>query len=313
MNSSMLKRGLRLRSTLGPIVCGLAALVVAAACIFIFGYLIQQGWHALNWTFLSTDPQPSLLEEQAGGIRIPIAGTLILVILSTLLSLPIAVGAAIYLAEYLDERRWWTRGIRLGLEVLAGVPSVVFGMFGIAMFSKHMFTVLSSQGAEGAQAAFGRSFLVASIVMGIHVLPFVIKTAEESIRSVPVGYRQGAAALGITKFRALRKIVIPAAAPGIATGTILGMGLTAGDTAIVWLTLGGTINFATDNWWQAPHWLEVLRGPGSTLTTFIYFTSPAGEGNATGLAFGAAAVLVLVVLVLNLAALLIARLSAARG
>jgi phosphate transport system permease protein len=309
----MLKRGLRLRSTLGPLLCGIAALVVTAACFFIIGYLVVQGWHAINWNFLSTDPDPSLIENQAGGIRVPIVGTVILVVLSTLLSLPIAVGAAVYLAEYLDEHRPFTKGIRLGLEVLAGVPSVVFGMFGIAMFSKAFFTFLSSPGADSAQAAFGRSFLVASIVMGVHVLPFVIKTAEEAIRSVPVGYRQGAAALGITKWRSLRKVILPAAAPGITTGAILGMGLTAGDTAIVWLTLGGTINFASDQWWQAQHWVDVLRGSGSTLTTFIYFTSPAGEGNATNLAFGAAAVLVIVVLALNLIALLVSRLSAQRG
>lgn len=313
MNSNLLKRGLRLRSTLGPILCGVAALIVAGVCFFIIGYLIQQGANAIDWKFLSTDPQPSLLEEQGGGIRIPIVGTMILVVLSTLISLPIAVGASVYLAEYLDEHHVGTKGIRLGLEVLAGVPSVVFGMFGIAMFSKHIFTFLSSQGAEGSQVAFGRSFLVVSIVMGIHVLPFVIKTAEEAIRSVPIGYRQGAAALGITKWRGLRKVVLPAASPGIATGVILGMGLAAGDTAIVWMTLGGTINFAADNWWQAQHWLEVLRGPGSTLTTFIYFASPAGEGNSTGLAFGAAAILVLVVLVLNMVALLIARLSTNKG
>ena len=309
----MNKRGLRLRSTLGPILSGIAALIVAAACCFIIGYLIYQGWHSINWTFLSTDPQPSLIENQAGGIRVPIAGTVILVVLSTMIAVPIAVGAAVYLAEYLDEHRPTTKAVRLGLEVLAGVPSVVFGMFGIAMFSTYFFTFLSSQGAENAKAAFGRSFLVAGIVMGVHILPFIIKTAEEAIRSVPLGYRQGAAALGITKWRSIRKVVLPAAAPGITTGAILGMGLAAGDTAIVWLCLGGTINFATDNWWQAQHWVEVLRGPGATLTTFIYFTSPAGEGNATSLAFGAAAVLVFVVLVLNLIAMLISRLSAQRG
>jgi phosphate transport system permease protein len=309
VNPDLFKRGLRLRSTLGPILCGVAALIVAAACFFIVGYLIVKGWQVVNWTFLSTDPQPSLLENQAGGIRVPIVGTLILVIISTLLSLPVAVGAAVYLAEYLDEHRAATKSIRLGLEVLAGVPSVVFGMFGIALFSQYFFTFLSSAGAENSRAAFGRSFLVAAIVMAIHVLPFVIKTAEEAIRSVPQGYRSGAAALGIPKWRSLRKVVLPAASPGILTGVILGMGLTAGDTAIVWMTLGGTINFASDQWWQPQNWVEVLRGPGATLTTFIYHASPAGEGNAEALAFGAAAVLVLLVLALNLTAMLVARLN----
>lgn len=313
MNDSLLKRGLRVRTVLGPLLCGVATLIVVAACVFIIGYLFQQGWHALTWKFLNTDPQASLTEGQAGGIRIPIAGTFILVALSTLFSLPIAVGAAVYLAEYLNEHRPMTKGIRLGLEVLAGVPSVVFGMFGIAMFSRHFFTFLSSQGAEGSQAAFGRSFLVASVVMAIHVLPFVIKTAEEAIRSIPRSYRDGAAALGLAKWRTIRKVVLPSATPGIATGVILGMGLAAGDTAIVWLALGGTISFASDKWWLVQNWLDVLRGPGATLTTFIYFNSPAGEGNSTALAFGAAAVLVLVVLVLNLIAMLLARLGGARS
>ena len=206
-----------------------------------------------------------------------------------------------------------TRLVRIGLETLASVPSVVFGMFGLAVFTMGSFKFLSSGGAAGADAAFGRSFFVVSIVMGIHILPFIIKTAEEAIRSVPLGYRQGAAALGIRKWPSLRKVILPAASPGIVTGVMLGMGLAAGDTAIVWMLLGGTINFASDTWWQAPHWLDVLRGPGSTLTTFIYFTSPAGEGNAINLAFGAAAVLVVVVLVLNLIAMLLAGLSAQRG
>lgn len=313
MATELNRRGFRLRGMAGQFACALAAATVVAACLFIIGYLVQQGLHTIDWRFITTDPQPSLIEEQAGGIRVPIVGTVILVVLSTLLSLPVALGAAVYLAEYLDEQHALTKVIRLGLEVLAGVPSVVFGMFGVALFTQPIFTFLSDQGAAGAEAAFGRSFLVASIVMGIHVLPFVIKTAEEAIRAVPQSHRLGAAALGINKWRALRRIILPAAAPGIATGTILGMGLTAGDTAIVWLTLGGTIGFASDRWWQAQHWLEVLRGPGSTLTTFIYFASPAGEGNSTALAFGAAAVLVFVVLGLNLAALLVTRLAARRG
>lgn len=180
-------------------------------------------------------------------------------------------------------------------------------MFGIALFSMPVFVFLSSEGAEGADAAFGRSFLVASIVMGIRILPFVVKVAEEAIRSVPRSYRDGAAALGMTKWRGIRKVVLPSARPGIATAVVLGMGLAAGDTAIVWLTLGGTMNMAVDHWWNVANWAEVIRGTGSTLTTFIYFASPAGEGNAPVLAYGAALLLILLVLTLNLLAVLIAR------
>ncbi|TLM90917.1 MAG: ABC transporter permease subunit, partial [Actinobacteria bacterium] len=124
--------------------------------------------------------------------------------------------------------------------------------------------------------------------------------------------RQGAAALGITKWRALRTVVLPAASPGFATAVVLGMGLAAGDTAIVWLTLGGTMTMGVDNWWNVAHAAEVLRGTGSTLTTFIYFSSPAGEGNAPDLAYGAALVLMTLVLILNSVAVFIGRRGAKR-
>jgi phosphate transport system permease protein len=285
----------------------LAAAAVAAVCLFIVGYIVYQGYSHVDWTFLTTDPDPSPADSEGGGVRIPIAGTTFLVLLSTLLTFPLALGAALYLAEYMDERSPLTKAIRLGLEVLAGVPSVVFGMFGVAMFSQGVFTFMSSSGAQGSDVAFGRSFLVAATVMAIHVLPFVIKVMEEAIRSVPMSYRQGAAALGITRWRALRKVVLPAATPGIVTAVILGMGLAAGDTAIVWLTLGGTMNMAVDNWWHVSESLNVLRGTGSTLTTFIYFASPAGEGNAEHLAYGGAMVLMLLVISLNAAATFVGR------
>jgi phosphate transport system permease protein len=296
-------------STIGTALCWIAAAIVAIVCVGIVAYVAVKGWRALSWSFLRTDPTPSLLENQAGGIRIPIVGTTLLVLGATLLSFPICLGAAVYLAEYMKEDRPLTRTIRLGLEVLAGVPSVVFGVFGLAVFSVSFFTFLSSSGAQGAKAAFGRSFLIAMTVMGIHLFPFVIKVMEEAIRSVPKSFRDGAAALGMTKWRGIRKIVLPAASPGIMTGVILGMGLAAGDTAIVWLLLGGTMTMAVDNWWHASQWLTVLRGTGSTLTTFIYFNSPAGEGNAPQLAFGAALVLIGIVLVLNLIAAFIGRRS----
>ncbi len=296
-------------SVVGTVLTWLCAALVALVCVGIVAYVAYEGWRAISWVFLTTDPTATLLENQAGGVRIPIVGTTLLVLGATLLSFPICLGAAVYLAEYMDEQKPLTRVIRLGLEVLAGVPSVVFGVFGLAMFSISFFTFLSSSGAEGAEAAFGRSFLVAMIVMGVHLFPFVIKVMEEAIRSVPATYRSGAAALGMTKWRAIRKIVLPTARPGIATAVILGMGLAAGDTAIVWLTLGGTMTMAVDNWWDPSQLATVLKGTGSTLTTFIYFNSPAGEGNAPQLAFGAALVLIGVVLVLNIIAAFIGRRS----
>ena len=294
-------------SRIGTALCWIATAVVAAVCLFIIGYLFWQGFHSITWKFLSTDPDASLLEGHAGGVRTPMVGTTILVLFSILIALPLAVGAAIYLAEYMDERWWITRIVRIGLETLASVPSVVFGMFGLAVFTMGFFKFLSASGTQGGSAAFGRSFVVASIVMGVHILPFVIKVSEESIRNVPAALRQGAYALGMTKWRTVSKVVLPAARSGIATAVVLGMGLAAGDTAIVWLTLGGSMTMAVDKWWQVGNWLTVLKGAGSTLTTYAYFNSAAGDGNSPGAAFGAAFVLICIVLVFNLAAALLFR------
>jgi phosphate transport system permease protein len=277
---------------------------IVAVCAGIVGVLAWEGIHALGWTFFTQDPAPSIAEGgTTGGVRAPIAGTVLLIVISTLAVLPVALGAAIYLAEYMDERSSLTRAIRLGIEVLAGVPSVVFGMFGLAVFSVPWLAFMSSKG-DGAeiQAAFGRSFVVASIVMAIHIMPFVVKVMEEAIRSVPQAYRDAAAGLGFTKWRAIRTVVLPAARSGLATAIVLGMGLVAGDTAIVWLTLGGTMTMSgADNWWLPWNWPALLTGTGSTLTTFTYFCSPAGDGNAPEMAFGAAFLLVLIVLALNAA------------
>jgi phosphate transport system permease protein len=297
----------RFSSMAGQAASWFAAGLVVAACLFIIGYLLKMGWGAVSWAFLTTDPNPSIVEGNGGGVRIPIAGTTFLVLLSMLVAVPLAIMAAVYLAEYMDEEKGLTRVIRVGLEVLASVPSVVFGMFGLAVFTLPAFAFLSQGGASNASAAYGRSFFVAAIVMGVHVLPFIIKVAEEAVRSVPRSFRSGAAALGMTKWRGVRKIILPAAGPGLATAVVLGMGLAAGDTAIVWLTLGGTMTMATDTWWNPSNALTVLKGTGSTLTTFTYFNSAAGDGNSPQLAFGAALVLMVVVLALNLSALMIAR------
>ena len=315
--SSMRLSGVNRRSQVGSWIgyafAWLCAIVVTAVCLFIIGYLIKEGIHFLTWKFVSTDPNPSLSQNGGGGVRIPIAGTLLLIVLSMLVAIPLSVSSAVYLAEYMDESRFLTRTVRVGLEVLASVPSVVFGMFGLALFTLPMFTFLSSSGAEGAKAAFGRSFLTAGIIMGVHVLSFMTKVSEEAVRSVPKSYRHGALALGMTKWRSIRKIVLPAAGPGIATAVVLGMGLVAGDTAIVWLLLGGTMTMATDKWWQPANFVTVLRGTGSTLTTFTYVNSPAGEGNSPDLAIAAALVLILLVLALNLTAVAVARAQARAG
>jgi len=292
----------KLQSTVGYVLCWSAAILVIVVCFGMIAYLLQQGFRALSWSFLTTDPNPSLTAETPQGIRVPIVGTFILAIGGTLVMLLPALGSAIYLSEYMREEWPLTRAIRLGLEVLAGVPSVVFGMFGLAFFSLPVFGFLSSKTDEAATTAFGRSFMIGAVVFAVHVLPFVVKVMEEAIRSVPQSYRLGAAALGMTKWRTTRKVVLPSALPGLVTAIVLGLGLIIGDTAIVWLTVGGSMTMSgSEQWWNPANWLAVLVGTGSTLTTFIYYNSPAGEGNAPEQAYAAAFVLICIVVVLNVA------------
>ena len=300
--STRTRRGFRLRAVevLAPVVCWLAVGLLVVVCFSIAGYLLWQGVPALNWQLLTTDPLPSLTEALSGGIRTPIVGTLILLIVGTLLVVAPAIGTATYLAEYMREDRPLTKAVRFGLEILAGVPSIVFGMWGIAFFALPQFTFLSGPAADPSRA-FGRSFLIGAVVLAIHILPFVIKVMEEAIRSVPSAYRQAAAALGMPKWATTRKIILPAAAPGITTGIILGMGLIAGDTAVVKLCVGDSmVMTGSDKWWLPWNWLHMLLGQGSTLTTFTYYSSAAGEGNSPTKAFGAAFVLIAIVLALNL-------------
>jgi phosphate transport system permease protein len=241
--------------TFAPALCWLAVGVLVAVCFTMIGYLLWQGIPALNWQLLTTDPLPSLTESLSGGIRAPLGGTVLLLVVGTLLVTLPSIATATYLAEYMREDWWLTKGVRFGLEMLASVPSVVFGMWGIAFFTLPQFIFLSSRAAD-PHKAFGRSFMVGAVVLSVHILPFVIKVMEEAIRSVPRAYRQAAAALGMPKWATTRKIILPAAAPGIMTAIILGMGLIAGDTAIVTLCVGGSmVMTGAEKWWLPVNWL----------------------------------------------------------
>jgi len=203
--------------------------------------------------------------------------------------------------------------IETAVDILAGVPTIVIALFALSIFVLPQFAFLSarvelSEGVYGM--AFGRSFLVAAITMSIMILPFVIKAMTESIKAVPQEYVSGSYALGAGKWRTILRIVLPVARPGLITGTVLGMGRIVGDTAIVWLTLGGTLRMTGLQPWYAPeNWLSTLRNTGSTLTSYIYYTSPAGEGNNYETAFAASLVLILIILILNIITALLGRIG----
>ncbi len=292
----------RFSISVGPILCWASALIVILVCGFLVGYPLVKGIHAINLKFLLSEPEPSLNEALSGGILTPIGGTVILTLLGIAVTAPLALGTAIYLVQYMREERLMARLMRVGIDVLAGVPSIVFAIFGLAIFSLPQLAFLSSK-VEGADihTAFGRSFIIGGIVMAAHVLSYVIKVMEEAIKDVPEQYGLAAYALGATRWRVIKRAILPSARPGLITAIILGMGLIAGDTAIVWLCVGGSMTMTgSEHWWLPWHWLDTIRHTGSTLTTYVYYSSPAGEGNSPGKAFGAAFVLMFTVLALNL-------------
>jgi len=299
----------KLRDYTGLVLSWLASSLTIAACGGIVLYLFINGFKEISWSFLTSEPASSFTSPTAGGISTPIVGTLVLTFIGIVVAFPWALATSIYLAEYAG-RKGFASVLRVGIDVLAGIPTIVIAIFGAAVFSNPKLGFLSSMVVNGDEAskAFGRSFLVSGLTMAVMVLPFIIKTCEEALKSVPDTYREASLAMGASKWRTTTKIVLPSAKNGIATSVILGMGRIIGDTAIVWLTLGGTLQMTgVQPWWKPENWLSTLRNTGSTLTSYIYYTSPAGEGNMAAKAFGASFVLIVIIILLNVITGLIAK------
>jgi ABC-type phosphate transport system permease subunit len=462
-------------------------------CVFSFILIVvfRYGWRVLSFEFLTTEPNPSAINTDAGGILTPMIGTFILTIIGIIIAFPFALATAIYLCFYAKKGTFKTM-VKSAVDILAGVPTVVVALFALAIFTlpqmgflsvqvdtrrnalsgtelvfiyadeiykaggigdwdesilaeleefnesagywnafgewvafeldevdgiqeidevyevdllefefeqeqfeirvafannldinmtaqqcaeiisdafnravaekgisgdklsaesvngkvivkvgessaeplifysstseavekvlgmtpdekiypgeQRVFDIDASLLVDGTVRSFGRSFLVAGITMAVMILPFVIKSMEEALKSVPSSYIDAALALGASKWRTIHKIVLRAARDGLVTGVILGMGRIVGDTAIVWLTLGGSIRMTGAQPWFLPeNWLSTLRSGGGTLTTYIYWTSPAGEGNQFDVAFGASIVLIAIIILLNIAASVIGK------
>lgn len=288
------------RNLSGHAACWFSGVLILAICLSIIIFLAIKGSGVISWQFLTENPQPSLEEALSGGIFIPIIGTILLVLLGTIFAFPWALATAIYLSEYGGDNQW-INSLRAGIDVLAGVPTIVFAIFGLAIFTHPELSFFSTmvEGVENAKA-FGRSFLASSFTMAMMVLPFVTKSMEEAIRAVPQTYKEAAYSIGVSKWRTIYKVVLPAATAGIITGVILGVGRIAGDTAIVWLCLGGSMSMTGPQpWWEPQNWLDTMQNTGSTLTSYVYYSSPAGEGNSPNKAFGAGLVLIIIILALN--------------
>jgi phosphate transport system permease protein len=203
---------------LGISLISLVATLTVIPIIGIFAYIISKGAPAFTWKFLTTVPSQGM---RAGGILPAIVGTLYLTIGTAIFSVPLGIAAAVYLSEYAREN-WLTRLIRIAIINLAGIPSVVYGLFGLGLFVLFL--------------KFGTSILSASLTLSIMTLPVIISAAEEALRAVPQSFRTVSISLGGTRWQTIRKIVLPQAVPGIITGVILGLERAAGETAPILFT-----------------------------------------------------------------------------
>jgi phosphate transport system permease protein len=277
---------------------GILLCLVAGA---IVTYMLFRGLQYLSFTLITSHPQVGLDQSKTGGFLDPIEGTVILTILGTAIAAPIGVGIAVWLSEY-GRPSWLARAVESGVEIVAGTPSIVLAIFGLLIFQQSVFGFLSFT-AEG-NAVFGRSFFTAGAMMSLIALPLVVGSTREALQSIPSHVREASYALGKDKIATIRRVLLPASRRGIGTGVTLGMGRIVGDTAIVVILLGASLQIAPEN--GTPVW-GLLKGTGSTLTTYVYNNSPAGEGGAPQKAYAAAFVLLLIVIFLNFAVDLIAR------
>lgn len=277
---------------------GIALCVIAAAIVL---YMLYKGVQTLRPGLLVERPADGASQRSAGGFVDPLVGTVLLTVMGTVIAAPLGVATALWLVEY-GRPAWLARAVESGIEVIAGTPSIVLAIFGLAFFAQPIFGFLSFT-AEG-NAVFGRSFFIAAIMMSFIALPLVFGATREALLAVPNHVREASYALGKTRWATIRRVLLPSIKPGIATGSALGMGRIAGDTAVVVILLGATLRL--DAVGDTPI-LSTLKGTGSTLTSYVYNNSPAGEGNAFDKAYAAAFVLLVVVIALNFAIELIAR------
>ncbi len=270
---------------------GIGLCVIAAAIVL---FMLIKGISYLQPSLFVQSPAPELHQNKSGGFFDPIVGTLIVTAVGTLIAAPIGVALAAWLTEYGRPSRL-ARAVESAIDVIAGVPSVVLAIFGLLLFSQSFLGFLSQNAADGAVT--GISFLTAGAMMALLALPLIVGAAHEGLAQVPDRMREASYALGKTRARTIWRVLLPAIRPNIAGGVVLGMGRIIGDTAIVIILLPISVT-KTEPVGSVPL-LNVLRGTGSTLTSYIYYNSPAGEGNSHEKAYAAAFVLMMIVLALN--------------
>jgi len=275
----------KVTQAIGFTILSLMAIATVVPVVLVVGYIIQRAAPALTWDFLSGFPSEGMRQ---GGILPAILGTFLLTLGTAVFSVPLGVAAAIYLAEYARETAW-TRLIRVAIINLAGIPSVVYGLFGLGLFVLFL--------------NFGTSILSASLTLSIMTLPVIISASEEALRAVPQSFRTVSVSLGGSRWQTVWRIVLPQAVPGILTGMILGLERAAGETAPILFT--GAAFFLP----QLPHSpLDATMA----LPYHLFVISTQVPGMPLQIQYGTALVLIVFVLGMNLIATVIRSRARAR-
>ncbi len=217
-----------------PLISGLCAFMAVGLVIAILSTIVIGGAHTISWEFLTTAPREGMTQ---GGILPAILGTFWRVIIMTLVGVPIGTITAVYLVEYASQKSVLTRVVRFAVNTLAGIPAIVFGLFGLGFFVQFMGSGLDKIGSPAGTAVWGQpNILWASLTMAVLTLPVVIVSVEEAIRTVPRELREGSLALGATKLSTIFRIVLPNSITGILTGAILAVSRGAGEVAPILFT-----------------------------------------------------------------------------
>ncbi|MGA3085115.1 MAG: phosphate ABC transporter permease PstA [Thermodesulfobacteriota bacterium] len=244
---------------------------------FIIFIIFFNGLPQLTWAFLSTNPVDM---GRSGGILSTIVSTIYLIGIALFFATPLGLGTAIFLTEYTQEGLV-TRIIRFGTESLAGIPSIILGLFGFAIFVMAF--------------GWGWSLLSGGLTLSAMLLPTIIRTSEESILAVPQEYREVSFSLGVGKWKTITRVVLPAALPGVVTGIVLSIARSVGETAVIIFTAGSSLRFPSS-----------IFESGRTLAVHFYIL--AREGISMPMAYGTAAILVLLILIINISAYMTMRL-----
>ena len=258
----------------------LATITVCLGLFLILFFIFKNGISAISLDFLTKPPTEAMTK---GGIFPAIVGTFYLSSGAIIFAFPLGVGAAIYLSEYAKEGKI-VHIIRIGINNLAGVPSIIFGLFGLALFVVYF--------------KFGSSILSGSLTLGVLILPIIIQATEEALKAVPQSYREASFALGATKWQTIFKVVLPAALPGILTGTILGISRAAGETAPIMFTAAA---------FYTPKLPRTIFDEVMALPYHIYVLATSGTHieETRAIQYGTALVLISLVFLLNLTAIIL--------